>query len=73
MAEMFARIKLFEAQHLDKYKTQQNKQVKRLHQKIAKQEQLIGALILRNKERVEMRAASIQRSQSNREKMLNSI
>ena len=73
MAEMFAGIKSLEAQQLDKYKTSQDKQIKRLRQRITRQEQLIETLILRNKERVEMRAASMQRSQSNREQMLNRI
>ena len=73
MTEMFARIKTLEAQQLDKYKTSQDKQIERLRQQIAEQEKLIEALIVRNQERVEMRAASMQRSQSNREKMLERI
>ena len=73
MAEMFARIKTLEAQQLDNYKSYQDKQIERLRQQIARQEQMIEALILRNKDRFDMRAASMQRSQSNREKMLNRI
>lgn len=73
MTEMFARIKTLEAQQLDKYKTSQDMQIERLREQIAKQEKLIEALILRNKEWTEMREASIQRSQSHREKMLERI
>lgn len=73
MTEMFARIKTLEAQQLDDYKTSQDKQIERLREQIAKQEKLIEALILRNKEWMEMREASMQRSQSNREKMLERI
>ena len=73
MTEMFARIKSLESKQLDQYKIHQDKQIERLRQQIAKQEQLIEALILRNKERVDIREASMQRSQSNREKMLNRI
>ncbi len=73
MTEMFARIKTLDAQRLDEYKIKQDEQVERLREQIAKQEQMIEALILRNKEWIEMRAASMQRSQSNREKMLERI
>lgn len=73
MAEMFARIKLLESKQLDRYKTHQDKQVARLRQQVAKQELLIEALILRNKERIDMRAASMHRSQLNREKMISRI
>lgn len=73
MSEMFTRIKTLEAQRLDEYKIRQDEQVERLRQKIAKQEQLIEELILRNNEWIEMRAASMQRSQSYREEMLERI
>ncbi|MFV9615543.1 MAG: hypothetical protein ACNYZG_06275 [Gammaproteobacteria bacterium] len=73
MTEMFARIKLLESKQLDQYKMHQEKQIQRLRQQLAKQELLIEELILRNKERVDFRAASMQRSQSNREKVLNRI
>ena len=73
MTEMFARIKSLESKQLDQYKISQDKRVERLRQRIAKQEQLIEALILRNKERIDIRAARMQRSQSNREKVLNRI
>lgn len=73
MAEMFARIKSLESKQLDRYKTHQDKQVARLRQQVAKQELLIEALILRNKERIDMRAASMHRSQLNREKMISRI
>ena len=73
MTEMFARIKSLESKQLDQYKMHQDKQIGRLRQQVAEQEQLIEALILRNKERVGFREASMQRSQSNREKMLNRI
>jgi len=73
MTEMFARIKSLESKQLDQYKISQDKRVERLRQRIAKQEQLIEELILRNKERIDIRAARMQRSQSNREKVLNRI
>ena len=73
MTEMFARIKSLESKQLDQYKNHQDNHVERLRQRIAEQEQLIEALILRNKERIDIRAASMQRSQSNREKVLNRI
>jgi len=73
MAKMFARIKTLETQQLDKYKSNQDKQIEHLRQQIARQEQLIEALILRNKDRFDIRATSMQRSQSNREQMLNRI
>ncbi len=73
MTEMFARIKSLESKQLDQYKISQDKHVARFRQRIAEQEQLIEALILRNKERIDIRAASMQRSQSNREKVLNRI
>lgn len=73
MAEMFARIKTLEAKQLDDYKSYQDKQIERLRQQIARQEQLIEELIVRNKDRFDMRAASMQRSQSNRAGMLNRI
>ena len=73
MTEMFARIQTLEAQRLDEYKIKQDEQVERLRQQIAEQEQLIEELILRNKERIEMREASMQHSQSKREEMLNRI
>lgn len=73
MSEMFTRIKTLEAQRLDEYKIRQDEQVERLRQQIAKQEQLIEELILRNNEWIEMRAAGMQRSQSYREEMLERI
>jgi len=73
MTEMFARIKSLESKQLDQYKIHQDKHVERLRQRITEQEQLIEALILRNNERVDFRAASMQRRQSNREKALNRI
>lgn len=73
MTEMFGRIKTLEAQRLDEYKVKQDEQVERLRQQIAEQEKLIEELVLRNKEWIEMREASMQRSQSKREEMLNRI
>jgi hypothetical protein len=73
MTEMFARIKSLEAQRLDKYKASQDEEIQRLRERLTKQEQLIETLILRNKEWIEMREASMQRSQSYREKMLDRI
>jgi len=73
MSEMFARIKTLESQQLDQYKEHQDDQIKRLREQIAQQQQVIEALILRNKERLDLRAASIQRKQTHREEMLNRI
>lgn len=73
MTEMFARIKTLESQQLELYKTSQDKQVERLREQIAKQQALIDSLILRNKEWLEMREASMKRSQSDREQILNRI
>ena len=73
MTEMFARIKTLEAQQLDQYKTSQEGQVVRLREQIAQQNKMIETLILRNKDHYDLRAANIQRVQSNREQMLNRI
>lgn len=73
MTEMFDRIKTLETQQLDQYKASQDKQVEHLREQIAQQQELIETLVLRNEEWLEMRKASVQRHQSNREKMLNRI
>lgn len=73
MAEMFARIKALEAQRLNQYKTNQEGQIARLREQIAQQQEMIEALVLRNKDHYDLRAANIQRVQSNREQMLNRI
>ena len=73
MTEMFTRIKTLEAQRLNEYKNSQDQQIERLREQIAKQEKMIEALILRNQEWIEMREASIQRSQSKRAEMLERI
>jgi len=73
MSEMFVRIKTLESQQLDQYKERQDDQIKRLREQIAQQQQVIETLILRNKERLDLRAASIQRHQTHREEMLNRI
>jgi hypothetical protein len=73
MAEMFARIKALEAQQLDQYKNGQESQIARLREQIAQQQQQIEALVLRNKDRYDLRAANVQRNQSSREEMLNRI
>jgi len=73
MSEMFARIKVLESQQLDHYKAVQEKQITRLRERIAQQQKMINALVLRNKDLFELRAASIERRQTNREQMLNRI
>ena len=73
MAEIFARIKALESQQLDRYKTSQNNQVSNLREQIARQQQMIETLILRNQDLYQLRAASAQRNQSNREQILNRI
>ncbi len=73
MSEMFTRIRSLESQHLDQYKIHQDEHVKFLREKIARQQELIEELILRNKESYEMREANIQRHQTNREQRLNRI
>ena len=73
MAELFARIKILEAKQLDRYKASQDKQVAYLRDQVVRQQQVIDALITRNKESFEMREARVQKSQSNREQALNRI
>ncbi len=73
MTEMFARIKVLESQQLDHYKAGQEKQIARLRERIAEQQKMIDALVLRNKDLFELRAANIERRQTNREQMLNRI
>lgn len=73
MTEMFARINTLESQQLDRYKANQDGQIVRLREQIAQQQKMIEALISRNKELFELRAASMQRNQTNREQALNRI
>jgi len=73
MTEIFARIKALESQQLDRYKTSQNSQVSNLREQISRQQQMIETLILRNKDLYQLRAANVQRNQSNREQILNRI
>lgn len=73
MTEMFTRIRSLESKQLDRYKVHQEKQIKRLREQVAQQQQMIETLILRNQERFDMREASMQRHQKKREQMLNRI
>ncbi len=73
MTEMFSRIRSLESEHLDQYKIHQDEHVGHLREQIARQQELIEELILRNKESYEMREASMQRHQTNREQILNRI
>ena len=73
LSEMFARIKTLESRQLDRYKANQDSQIARLREQISQQQQMIEALVLRNRELFELRAANIQRSQNNREQALNRI
>ena len=73
MTDMFARIKALEAQQLDQYKARQEKQIARLRDQISSQQGMIEALVLRNKDLFELRAANVQRIQTNREAVLSRI
>lgn len=73
MAQMFARIKELESSQLTQYKGTQDKQIARLRDQSAQQQAMIDALILRNKDLFEMRAANVQRKQTRREEILNRI
>lgn len=73
MSDMFARIKVLESEQLDQYKANKEKQIVRLREQLAQQQQMIEALVLRNNDLFELRAANVQRIQENREKMLNRI
>jgi len=73
MTEIFARISALESQQLDRYKTNQNKQVIRLREQLSQKNDLIESLLLRNKDLYELRKANVQRNQSNREQILNRI
>jgi len=73
MSEMFARINALETQQLGRYKANQDDQVVRLREQISQQQQMIEALVQRNKKLFELRAASMQRKQDNREQALNRI
>jgi len=73
MADIFARIKVLESQQLDRYKTNQDGQVVRLRKQITQQQQMIEALVLRNKDLFELRSANMKRNQTNREQALNRI
>ena len=73
MAEMFARIRTLESQQLDQYKVSQDRQITRLRDQLKTQQQLIERLVSRNQALFEMRAATVQKNQSNREQVLNRI
>jgi len=73
MTEIFARIKVLESDQLDQYKANQEKHITHLRGLIAKQQQMIEALVSRNSDLFELRAANMQRNQSNREQILNRI
>lgn len=73
MTDMFARIKVLESKQLDRYKANQDGQITHLREQIAHQQQMIDALVLRNKDLFELRAANVQRNQDNRAQVLNRI
>lgn len=73
LTDMFTRIKALDAQRLDQYKAHQDEQIEHLRGQIAQQQQMIDTLIVRNKDLFELRAARLQRNQSNREQILNRI
>jgi len=73
MTDMFARIKTLESQQLGRYKTSQNSQIARLRKQITQQQEMIEALVIRNKDLFDMRAAAMQHNQDKREQVLNRI
>ncbi len=73
MTELFARIKTLESKQLGQYKASQQNQVVSLRKQLARQQKMIEALVLRNKDLYELRSANTQRNQSNRERILNRI
>ena len=73
MTEMFDRIKQLESKQLEQYKAQQAEQVARLRNRVSTQKEQIDALIQRNENLFELRSASMQRSQTRREQVLNRI
>ena len=73
MTEMFDRIKQLESKQLEQYKVQQAEQVARLRNRVSTQQEQIDTLIQRNENLFELRSASMQRSQAQREQMLNRI
>ena len=73
MTTIYARINALEIQRLDEYKKRQDKQIERLAGQLPRPQQMIDALISRNKELLELRAATVKRNQSNREQRLNRI
>ncbi len=73
MSDMFARIKALESKQLDRYKAKQNEQIVHLREQITQQQQMIDALVLRNKDLFKLRAANVQRNQDNRAQVLNRI
>ena len=73
MTQMFDRIKQLESKQLEQYKAQQAEQVARLRNRVSTQQEQIDTLIQRNENLFELRSASMQRSQAQREQMLNRI
>lgn len=73
MTEMFDRIRQLESKQLEQFKTQQAEQVARLRNRVATQQHQIDALIQRNENLFNLRSASVQRNQAQREQMLNRI
>ncbi len=73
MTEMFDRMKQLESKQLEQYKAQQAEQVARLRNRVSTQQEQIDTLIQRNENLFELRSASMQRSQAQREQMLNRI
>ncbi|PCJ86455.1 MAG: hypothetical protein COA54_08465 [Thiotrichaceae bacterium] len=73
MTELFARIKVLESKQLEQYRTSQQHQVVSLREQVARQQKMIEALVLRNKDLYKLRSANTQRNQSNRERILDRI
>lgn len=77
LAELFNRNKAHDLQRLEEYKVWQEEGVdirrERLREQIARQQELIEELILRNKEAYEMREASVQRQQTSHKQLLDRI
>ena len=73
MTEMFDRIAKLESKQLAQFKTRQEEQVVRLRKQVNVQQQQIDSLIQRNENLFNLRTASAQRNQAQREQMLNRI
>lgn len=73
MSEAFDRIEKLEAKQLDEYKISQEKRIERLREQVSQQQKVIDALIERDRQSLQMREASMEKTRLRREQMLNRI